>query len=104
MVQRVSSDKEWLETGALKLDADGIPIDIGDLNKRITRTEENSAGSVSAEQAKTYAEQAAAERKAVESAKLAVFSAQLTSSPAAPAGAKTGDLFIDVSDGNIYRV
>lgn len=104
MVRRISSDKEWLESGALKLDADGIPIDIGDLDKRITRAEENAAGSVPAEQAKEYAEQAAAERKAVEEAKLAVFSAQLASSPAAPVGAKTGDLFIDVSDGNIYRV
>lgn len=54
--------------------------------------------------AKAEADRAAAERAKVEGTKITLLNGTLTTSATPSATAKPGDLFVDVTDGSIYKV
>ena len=89
-MRRTSTVQDYLQRQSLRIDADGIDVEILDTEQ--------------ADRAEAAAKQAQAALSEIEGAKLTTLNGAVTGSATAPANLKAGDLFIDATTGNVYQV
>ena len=89
-MRRTSTIQDYLQRQSLRIDADGIDVEILDTEQ--------------ADRAEAAAKQAQDALSGIERAKLTALNGAVTGSATPPANLKAGDLFIDATTGNVYQV